>query len=87
MPLVVLEAMASGLPVIVSNRGPDQVVRDGIDGFVVSAGDIQGLSSRLRYLMEHPERRLEMGRSAAMRAQEFSWAQYVDGVINVLEHS
>ena len=48
--LVVLEAMACGLPVIVTSRGPDEVVRDGVDGYVVPAGDSTAIIEALERL-------------------------------------
>lgn len=87
MPLVVLEAMASGVPAIVSDRGPNQVVRNGIDGFVVPAGDVGALAERLRYLAANPIIRKTMAQSAAERAREFSWDVYANRVLQVLEEA
>jgi glycosyltransferase involved in cell wall biosynthesis len=79
MPLVVLEAMACGLPVIVTANGPGDIVRDGVDGFVVPECDDEAIAERLERLYRDPELRLAMGRSAAERATQFSWAAYGDG--------
>jgi glycosyltransferase involved in cell wall biosynthesis len=76
MPLVVLEAMACGIPVIVSPNGPGDIVRDGIDGFVVPVRDVNGIAEKLEMLRADPERRRQMGLSARQRALEFSWARY-----------
>ncbi len=84
MPLVVLEAMACGLPVIVTANGPADIVRDGIDGFVVPERDPDAISDRLERLYRDPELRAEMGRQAALRALEFSWAAYAKNAIQVL---
>jgi len=76
MPLVVLEAMACGLPVIVTANGPGDIVRDGIEGFVIPQRDADAICDRLERLYRDPELRLEMGRRAAARAREYSWAAY-----------
>jgi glycosyltransferase involved in cell wall biosynthesis len=76
MPLVVLEAMACGLPVIVTPHGPADVVRDGVDGFIVPCGDSAAIAARLEQLYTDPERRLEMGRNARRRAEQWSWSRY-----------
>ncbi len=76
MPLVVLEAMASGLPVITTPNGPGDIVRDGVDGFVVPIRDPDAIVEKLEYLRANPERRREMGASARQRALEFSWMTY-----------
>ena len=85
MPLVVLEAMACGLPVIVTANGPADIVRDGIDGFIVPERSAQAVQEKLDLLYRDRERCLAMGRNAACRAQEFSWAAYARGVMQHLQ--
>jgi glycosyltransferase involved in cell wall biosynthesis len=84
MPLVVLEAMACGLPVIVTANGPGDIVRDGIDGFVIPERDDEAVCDRLDRLHRDPELRLAMGRAAARRATEFSWQAYAAKAMAVL---
>ena len=84
MPLVVLEAMACGLPVIVTANGPGDLVRDGIDVFVIPERDPQAVCDRLDRLYRDPELRRHMGRSAAARALEFSWDAYATKALRVL---
>jgi len=80
--LVIYEAMAAGLPVITTpNAG--SVVRDGVDGFIVPIRDPQALAEKLVWLYEHPEARREMGRSAAQRVREFTWARYGERLLEV----
>lgn len=76
MPLVVLEAMACGVPVIVTPNGPCDVVRDGIDGYVVPAGDADALLDRLEVMYSQPELRRQMGLAARRQAERWSWARY-----------
>jgi glycosyltransferase involved in cell wall biosynthesis len=62
---VVTEAMASGLPVIVTNNtGASDVVREGENGYVVPAGDEDALAERIAYLYAHREKLPELGRRA-----------------------
>jgi glycosyltransferase involved in cell wall biosynthesis len=82
--LVVLEAMASGLPVIVTPNGPGDIVRDGVDGFVVPIRDPDAIVDRMEYLRANPQVRAEMGRNARERALVFSWDAYQDRVIESL---
>lgn len=85
MPLVVLEAMASGLPVITTPNGPGDIVRDGIDGFVVPIRDPGAIVEKLEYLRANPERRREMGRNARQRALEYTWRAYQERAIQTLQ--
>ena len=76
MPLVVLEAMASGLPVITTANGPGDIVRDGVDGFIVPPRDIDAIVSCLQRLRADPDLRARMGENARARSREFTWTHY-----------
>ncbi|MHB8210563.1 MAG: glycosyltransferase family 4 protein [Acidithiobacillus sp.] len=84
MGLVVLEAMASGLPVITTPNGPGDLVRDGVDGFVVPIRDVDAIVEKLEYLRTHPEERLRMGQNARERAEMFTWERYRAKVVSVI---
>ncbi len=84
MPLVVLEAMACGLPVIVTANGPADIVRDGVDGYVIPARDADAVADRLEALRRDPALREEMGRNAARRAAEFGWQAYTAKALTCL---
>jgi glycosyltransferase involved in cell wall biosynthesis len=74
---VVLEAQASGLPVIVTDRGgPCEYVQAGGTGLVVKGGDRESLMDALLYMLAHPEERVAMGRRAraAMTQRSFDAA-------------
>ena len=85
MPLVVLEAMACGLPVIVTANGPAGIVRDGIDGFIIPQRSAEAVHEKLDLLFRDRERCEAMGRNAARRAHEFSWSAYAGRVIAHLD--
>lgn len=75
MPNSVLEAMASGLPVIGCRvRGVEDVVVDGETGALVRSGDIEGLSAALRRAITDADWRTAQGRGARRRAESFSWS-------------
>ncbi len=70
---VVSEAFAAGVPVLVSDRGalPERV-RDGVDGWVLPAGDVEAWRAALIRLVEDPEAlpRLRMGVRPPMTLRE-----------------
>lgn len=54
--LVLLEAMASGLPVIGSNSGGiPEIVKDGYNGFLVEEKDVKNLSNRINEILDSPD--------------------------------
>ena len=75
--LVIPEAMATGMPVIASTHsvGPE-IIREGVDGYVLEPDDVEGLADKLEYLASHRAGAAEMGRNAAVRAREFSWERH-----------
>lgn len=77
--LVIVEAMATGMPVITSTHscGPE-VIREGVDGFVLEPDDIDGLAHKIAWCAEHRNELVTMGREAHERAQQFSWKAHQD---------
>ena len=71
-PLVVLEAMASGLPVLFTDRGclRDTVI-EGECGLEVRSNDPQHLADRLLWCLDHPEEVERMGWNARERFERF----------------
>lgn len=60
--LTMLESLASGKPIIVTNAGGmPEIVRDGINGFVVPVRDYETLASRINQLIEDYKLRLRLG--------------------------
>ena len=71
--MVLTEAMACGLPVVsyACPYGPEEIVTNGIDGFLVQVGDEEKLAERIEYLMEHESVRKEMGEAALKKSKQF----------------
>ena len=72
--LVLVEALSCGLPVVsyACPCGPKDIVRDGIDGFLVPEGDETLLAERICQLIEDDNLRRKMGAAARERAKDFS---------------
>jgi len=67
-PLVVLEAMSAGLPVIASDTGClRETVLDGETGFLFPRNDHQDLAQKISRLIDHPELRQGMGGQGSAR--------------------
>lgn len=85
--LVVFEAMATGLPVVVtSNAGSAELIEDGHDGLIVPAGDASALTEAIRRLLEQPALRQQLG--AAARAKVLgahSWDAYGASVLQAID--
>ncbi len=55
LPMVILEAMALGVPVVASNiDGIPEVIEDGVDGFLFSPGDVNQLSATIVQILKKP---------------------------------
>jgi len=84
-PLTQMEAMAMGLPVIVSeNTSAYDVVTDGENGYVVPIRDADAIAERLRLLHAAPDLRARMGAAARLRAEQFGWGRYHDRVVDIV---
>jgi glycosyltransferase involved in cell wall biosynthesis len=67
-PRSILEAMRAGLPVVASSVGGiTESVQDGVTGFIIARGDVEGLRRRLAELLNDAGQRIRMGRSGRER--------------------
>jgi len=83
--LVVLEAMAASLPVIVTKEtGASELIVDGVEGFVVSARDERAIAERLVMLANDGELRRNMGLAARACAEKNSWDLFENRAIALL---
>jgi glycosyltransferase involved in cell wall biosynthesis len=76
-PLVALEAMSAGLPLIVSeNTGVAGVIENGREGFVVPIRNAREIAAKLTLLYENREQCARMGLAAASATSTMTWENY-----------
>ncbi|HEX6447693.1 MAG TPA: glycosyltransferase family 4 protein [Streptosporangiales bacterium] len=77
LPMVLLEAMACGVPVVAfdCHTGPAELVTDGVDGLLVPPGDVGALARAMDWLMGDAELRRRYGAAAIEAAQRYDTAR------------
>ena len=86
--LILLEAMASGVPIVASRiPGFAAVVNDGEHGILVPPRDSNALCVALKRLLSDAGMREEMGRAAALHARNWSWDEVSSEVLAFYEET
>jgi glycosyltransferase involved in cell wall biosynthesis len=72
--MVILEAQSCGLSSVAFNcpTGPEKLIVNNENGFLLIPGDINGMSEKLNYLIENPEIRQTMGTKALLNAKKYN---------------
>ena len=85
--MVQLQAMSCGLPIICTpNSGGDEIVDNGIDGFILPIRDIKELKKKILYLYNNQSICFEMGIRAQKKIKDsFSWETYGKNVISTYQ--
>jgi glycosyltransferase involved in cell wall biosynthesis len=84
--IVVLEAMATGLPVIVSDFDAAlEFVQAGMDGVIVPREDPIAVSRAMERIMNNASVRDSLGRNARQSAKQFSIKRHVDGIMKYIQ--
>ncbi|EJW11542.1 Glycosyltransferase [Rhodovulum sp. PH10] len=86
--LIVNEAMCAGLPVIVGEKlgCVRDLVRPGVNGFTVPAGDADAIAQALRPLLTDPEKRAAMGRMSREIIGRWSYEECRQGILAALKY-
>lgn len=85
--LVLLEAMAAGLPVVTTpNCAGYDIVTDGENGFVVPVGDEKAIEEKLKWMKEHPEELKRMSDNAIATAKRYSWERYETNLVSAIKN-
>lgn len=82
--IVLVEAMAAGLPVVASSiPGFTEVVRDGVDGLLVPAADPRAVAAALARVLDDPPFATRLVAAGRDRARAFSWASILPRIEDV----
>ena len=86
--LVQLEALASGLPLIVTaHTGGDDLVEEGRTGFTIPIRSPEAIAARIAWFADHRDALAEMRRHAIRKAAETSWLHYENRVLDAVRAS
>lgn len=74
LPMVLLEAQATGLPIVsfACKCGPKDVVEDGVDGFLLEEENVEALAEKLMILIKDEALRKRMGKAAYARSERYA---------------
>lgn len=79
---VILEAMATGIPVIATeNTAANDIIENGVDGFVTPIRDIQAIKVSLEKLQSDSAFAQKMGKAACEKAKVYSWEKFRDDLV------
>ena len=87
-PLVVFESLSSGTPVIASKIGGiPELVKNGVDGFLIQSGSVKELSERIMWCKENDRKLKKLSSNARKSAEKRDWKQVsleLEGIYNNL---
>lgn len=85
LPLVALESALMSRPVVATRVGGlSEAIVDHRTGLLIEKNNIHELSMAITYLLEHPEKAIQLGKAARLHVkQKFNWIQYVNSYDNL----
>ena len=87
LPMVLLEAKSWGLPLVSFDimTGPGEIIRDGVNGYLVEPDNVDEMAKRLAELMDNPVLREEFSARSQLDMEQFDIAHIVEQWESVLE--
>lgn len=88
LPMVMLEAMGCGLPIVSFNCqcGPKDLLENNSAGILVQNGDIKGLAEKIILLIENKTMRKEMGKAAYAEADKYLPEKVIEKWVSLIEN-
>ena len=86
--MTLIEAMSCGLPCVSFDcpHGPRNIITNNVNGYLVEPGNVEALAERICYLIEHEELRIEMGKAARKRAEDFREEKIMQQWVDLFEN-
>jgi glycosyltransferase involved in cell wall biosynthesis len=82
--LTILEAMASGLPVVtIDGEGNRDLIVDGENGYILKNDDIENFTNKILSIYSNPEKYYKMSCFAKKFAKQYDIKQYTDKLLNI----
>ncbi|SDM56564.1 glycosyltransferase [Sediminibacillus halophilus] len=87
--VVYIEAMSRGKAVVgCKGEGVEEIITDGVEGLLVSPQNTKDLVEKIKYLVDNPQLRLEMGKNGRFRVvKEFTWKKVARELGQVYQNS
>jgi glycosyltransferase involved in cell wall biosynthesis len=83
--LVQQEAMAGGLPLIVTrNAGGEDLIVEGETGFLVPAGAPEAIAEKIEWFLQNRDKLPAMREAARAKAAKLTWAAYGDQILHAI---
>lgn len=88
LPLVLLEAKYCGLPIVSFNidTGPDEIVRDGENGYLISAYDVKTMADKINELLVNGNKRKTFSDNADIDLEKFDGTKILEQWKNIIEN-
>ncbi len=82
--ITVLEAMCSGTAVIsTATEGPKDIIKNGVDGFVIELGNEKELSEKIKLVIEDTKKRRKIESNARKKAKKYDWDNIVKRIAKI----
>ena len=76
LPVALMEAMASGLPIVASNiRGVNDLIQDGVNGYLAKSESAQDFASKLEMLLNNPSRASVFANKSKEIVERYSYSK------------
>lgn len=88
MPIVLLESMALGIPIVSTDcpSGPRYLLQDGQYGELAPVGDVDAIAAAILRLLNDPEHARRLGQQATARVERFTPQRITQDYLDLVEH-